>query len=243
MEVHVASFPGLHHIQPLIAGSIVQSLIAGSIVQSLIAGSIVQSLIAGSIVQSLIAGSIVQSDPWQYRPVFDRWQYRPVFDPWQYRPVFDRWQYRPVFDRWQYVNTRPGRSDRVCNESNGVFCHLCRNTKKCRDKISSLEKDLQDTETRIEELKVCGCACVCVRVWMNISVFECVVCMSACVWVCVTGAVWVCVSPLSLVVYAQTCQCVCDTHIVEHTIYYIVAPTMALAPSSPPPGCPHRSGR
>ena len=51
-----------------------------------------------------------------------------------------------------------------------IFYRLRRNTKKCRDKIPSLEKDLQDTETRIEELKVCVwgcglcvCVCVCVR--------------------------------------------------------------------------------
>ena len=31
---------------------------------------------------------------------------------------------------------------------------ICRNTKKCRDKVSSLEKDLQDTEAKMEELKV-----------------------------------------------------------------------------------------
>ena len=37
------------------------------------------------------------------------------------------------------------------------WCTLIRDTKKCADKISSLERDLAETEAKLEELKVLVC--------------------------------------------------------------------------------------
>ena len=35
-----------------------------------------------------------------------------------------------------------------------MHVYMCRDTKKCSDKISSLERDMAETEAKLEDLKV-----------------------------------------------------------------------------------------